>query len=192
MSVKNDKWIIKSAKAGMITPFAGRQVSKGKISFGVSAYGYDMRIADEFKIFNSLKTTLIDPKKFKEEHFIAVKQKKCVMPPNSYVLARSMEYFRIPRDILTVAFGKSTYARSGIMVNVTPFEPEWEGFVTISIANLAPVPAKLYAGEGIAQVIFLKADEECAVSYKDKKGRYQSQKKITLAGVKGRTKKRKK
>ena len=192
MSVMSDKWIIKSARSGMIRPFAGRQVSKGRISYGVSAYGYDMRIADEFRIFDSISTEIIDPKKFRENHFFTIKQKECVIPPNSYVLARSVEYFRIPRDILTITFGKSTYARSGIIVNVTPFEPEWEGYVTISIANLTPVPAKIYSGEGIAQVIFLKAEEECMVSYKDKKGRYQAQKKITLAGIKKKHGKKKK
>jgi len=184
MGVMNDKWIIKTAKKGMIRPFAGRQVSKGKISYGVSAYGYDMRISNEFKIFNHQSTGISDPKKFSEDNFITIKQKECVIPANSYVLARSMEYFKIPRDILTITFGKSTYARSGVIVNVTPFEPEWEGFVTISIANLTPVPAKIYAGEGIAQVIFLKAEDVCEVSYKDKKGKYQAQRKITIAKVK--------
>jgi dCTP deaminase len=161
MGVMSDGWIIKTAKKGMIKPFAGRQVSKGKISYGVSAYGYDMRISDEFKIFNSASTSIVDAKNFDESHFMAFKGKECIIPPNSYVLARSVEYFKIPRDIMTITFGKSTYARSGIIVNVTPFEPEWEGYVTISIANLTPLPAKLYAGEGIAQVIFLKAEDVC-------------------------------
>ncbi|MFP4465547.1 MAG: dCTP deaminase [Candidatus Goldiibacteriota bacterium] len=183
MSVMSDSWIIKTAKKGMIKPFAGRQVSKGKISYGVSAYGYDMRISDEFRIFNPNSGTVVDPKKFEKKQFLDFKGKVCVIPPNSYVLARSLEYFKIPRDILTITFGKSTYARSGIIVNVTPFEPEWEGYVTISIANLTPLPAKLYAGEGIAQVVFLKSAEVCRVSYKDKKGKYQAQKKITNAKI---------
>ena len=183
MGVMSDSWIIKTAKKGMIKPFAQKQVSRGAISYGVSAYGYDMRISDEFKIFNHKAMNVVDPKAFTEDNFITVKKKVCVIPPNSYVLARSVEYFKIPRDILTITCGKSTYARSGVLVNVTPFEPEWEGFVTISIANLSPVPAKLYAGEGIAQVIFLKAEEVCKTSYKDKKGKYQAQRKIQIAKV---------
>jgi len=184
MGVMNDCWIIEMAKKGMIKPFCGRQVSKGKISFGVSSYGYDMRISDEFKVFDDNATHIIDPKNFLDEHFIFYKGKDCIIPPKSYVLARSVEYFKIPRDILTITFGKSTYARSGIIVNITPFEPEWEGFVTISIANLTSRPAKIYSNEGIAQVIFLKAEETCEVSYADKKGKYQAQKKITMAKVK--------
>jgi len=184
MSVLSDKQIIARAKKGMISQFAGRQVSKGKISFGVSAYGYDMRLHDEFKIFNPASRTITDPKTFDASHFIDYKGKECIIPPNSYVLARSLEYFRIPRDIVTATFGKSTYARSGVICNVTPFEPEWEGYVTLSIANLTPLPAKLYAGEGIAQALFLKADDICEVSYADKKGKYQAQKKITIAKIK--------
>jgi dCTP deaminase len=184
MSVMNDKWIIKSAKKGMIQPFEKSQVGKGVISFGVSSYGYDMRIADEFKVFDQDSAAFADPKNFADFHFKEFKGNICVIPPNSYVLARSVEYFKIPRDILAITFGKSTYARSGIIVNVTPFEPEWEGFVTISIANLAPVPAKIYANEGIAQVIFLKAEEVCGVSYADKKGKYQAQGGITIAKIK--------
>ncbi|HDT15631.1 MAG TPA: dCTP deaminase [Firmicutes bacterium] len=183
MGVMCDEWIIKAAKKGMIRPFAGRQVSKGKISYGVSAYGYDMRLSNEFRIFNPPSAGETDAKKFNEKNFEDFKGKVCVIPPNSYVLARSLEYFKIPRDILTITFGKSTYARSGIIVNVTPFEPEWEGYVTISIANLTPVPARLYAREGIAQVIFLKAEDICRVSYKDKKGKYQAQKRITGAKI---------
>jgi dCTP deaminase len=171
------------AKKGMIEPFESSQVGKGVISFGVGSYGYDMRIAGEFKVFDASSAEFADPKKFADTHFKEYKGDVCVIPPNSYVLARSVEYFRIPRDILTITYGKSTYARSGVLVNVTPFEPEWEGFVTISIANLAPVPAKLYANEGIAQVIFLKAEEVCGTSYADKKGKYQAQKKITLAKI---------
>ena len=184
MGVMSDKWIIKNAKKGMIEPFESSQVGKGVISFGVSSYGYDMRIADEFKVFDKKTAKISDPKKFSDFHFREIKSKECVIPPNSYVLARSVEYFRIPRDILTITFGKSTYARSGVFVNITPFEPEWEGFVTIAINNLAPVPAKIYANEGIAQVIFLKAEEVCKTSYADKKGKYQAQKSITLAKIK--------
>ncbi|HPN65105.1 MAG TPA: dCTP deaminase, partial [Candidatus Goldiibacteriota bacterium] len=153
-------------------------------SSGVSSYGYDMRISDEFKIFNPASKTIVDPKNFDISHFIDYKGKECIIPPNSYVLAKSVEYFRIPRDIVTITFSKSTYARSGIFMNITPFEPEWEGFVTISISNLTPLPAKLYANEGIAQVLFLKAEEPCEVSYADKKGKYQAQKKITIAKIK--------
>jgi dCTP deaminase len=184
MGVMNDKWIVKMAKKGMIAPFESSQVGKGVISFGVGSYGYDMRIADEFKVFDAESAAFADPKGFADVHFKEFKGEVCVIPPNSYVLARSVEYFKIPRDILTITYGKSTYARSGIIVNVTPFEPEWEGYVTISIANLAPVPAKLYANEGIAQVIFLKAEDVCETSYADKKGKYQAQKKITIAKIK--------
>ncbi|HDQ26606.1 MAG TPA: dCTP deaminase [bacterium] len=183
MGVMSDSWIIKSAKKGMIEPFESSQVGKGVISFGVSCYGYDMRIADEFRVFNGKTAKNADPKKFSDDHFRVFKGKTCIIPPNSYVLARSVEYFKIPRDILAITFGKSTYARSGVLVNVTPFEPEWEGFVTIAINNLAPVPAVIYANEGIAQVIFLKAEEICKTSYADKKGKYQAQKKITMARI---------
>ncbi len=184
MSVMNDEWIIKMAKKGMITPFAESQIQKGVISFGVSSYGYDMRISDEFKIFKSEKTKIVDPKNFDEKDFIEYRGKTCEIPANSYVLAKSIEYFKIPRNILTITYGKSTYARCGILVNVTPFEPEWEGFVTIAITNLNPKPARIYAGEGIAQVIFLKAEKVCIKSYADKKGKYQAQKKITAAKIK--------
>jgi len=184
MGVMNDRWIIEMAKKGMIKPFHERQVTKGKISYGVSSYGYDMRVADEFKVFDDDSTHIIDPKNFLEEHFTNYKGSYCIVQPKSYILARSVEYFKIPRNILTITFGKSTYARSGIIVNVTPFEPEWEGYVTISIANLTQRPAKIYSNEGIAQVIFLKAEETCEVSYADKKGKYQAQKQITLAKIK--------
>ena len=184
MGVMSDKWIVKMAKKGMIAPFESSQVGKGVISFGVSSYGYDMRISDEFKIFKPETVTAVDPKEFNDTHFTNFKGKVCLIPPNSYVLARSVEYFKIPRDILTITFGKSTYARSGVIVNVTPFEPEWEGYVTISIANLTGKPAKLYANEGIAQVIFLKAEQVCKTSYADKKGKYQAQKSITIAKIK--------
>ncbi len=179
MSIKNDRWIIEMAKKGMIEPFADRQVREGVISYGVSSYGYDMRIADEFKIFTNVNNTIVDPKNFSEKNYVDFKGDVCIIPPNSFVLARSVEYFRIPRNILTVCVGKSTYARCGLIVNVTPFEPEWEGYVTIEISNSTPIPAKVYAWEGIAQVLFLGTDEECLVSYADKKGKYQKQMGLT-------------
>jgi dCTP deaminase len=183
MGVMNDKWIVKMAEKGMIAPFESSQVGKGVISFGVGSYGYDMRIADEFKVFDSDSAAFADPKNFAEVHFKEFKGNVCVIPPNSYVLARSVEYFKIPRDILTITFGKSTYARSGIIVNVTPFEPEWEGFVTLEISNTTPLPARIYANEGLCQVVFFEADEICEVSYKDKKGKYQSQQGIVLPKI---------
>jgi len=170
-------------EAGMIEPFEEKQVSGGSISFGLSSYGYDMRVADEFKIFNNKATGMIDPKKVDPDAFYDFKGEVCVIPPNSLVLARSLEYFRIPRNVMTICFGKSTYARCGILTNVTPFEPEWEGFVTMAIVNTTPLPAKIYAGEGIAQVLFFEADEVCARSYKDKKGKYQAQQAITLPKI---------
>jgi len=178
----------------MIDPFAEEQVSKGVISYGLSSYGYDLRLADEFFIAKNTnnaitqnaktqKTTIIDPKNFNPKLFKKHKGKECIIPAHSFVLARSLEYFRIPRNILTLCFGKSTYARCGIIVNVTPFEPQWEGYATLEITNTAPYPAKIYAFEGIAQVIFLESDEICEISYADKKGRYQAQKKITLPKI---------
>jgi dCTP deaminase len=167
----------------MIEPFEGEQVSKGQISFGVSSYGYDMRVADEFKIFYNKIEGMIDPKKLDPAAFYDFKGEVCVIPPNSFVLARSLEYFRIPRNVMTVCFGKSTSARCGIITNVTPFEPEWEGYVTMGISNTTPLPAKIYANEGIAQVLFFEADEVCARSYLDKKGKYQAQKEITLSKI---------
>jgi len=167
----------------MIKPFTDRQISKGQISFGVSSYGYDMRVADEFKIFKGVGADPVDPKNFDESAFTEYKGAQCIIPPNSFVLARSVEYFRIPRNVLTLCVGKSTYARCGVIVNVTPFEPEWEGYATLEISNTAPAPAKIYANEGIAQIIFLESDETCEVSYADKKGKYQAQKKITLSKV---------
>ncbi|MBU1077613.1 MAG: dCTP deaminase [Spirochaetes bacterium] len=182
MSVKSDKWIKRMAeKHKMIKPFAASQVRKNVISYGLSSYGYDIRVSNEFKIFSNADQTLIDPKKFNDNAFITIKRDHCIIPPHSFILARSLEYFRIPRNIITICFGKSTYARCGVIVNVTPFEPEWEGFVTMSISNTAPLPAKIYANEGVAQVLFLESDEDCDVSYKDKKGKYQAQKKITHA-----------
>jgi dCTP deaminase len=182
--VKSDKWIRRMAvDHEMIKPFVEKQVRNGVISYGLSSYGYDIRIADEFKIFESSAATVIDPKQFDERAFVPFKGEVCIMPPNSFVLARSVEYFRIPRNIITICFGKSTYARCGVIVNVTPFEPEWEGFVTMGISNTGPVPARLYAGEGIAQVLFLESDEMCETSYADKKGKYQQQSAITVAKV---------
>ncbi len=164
----------------MIVPFSTGQVKKGIISFGLSSYGYDIRVADEFKVFTNVNSTVIDPKCFDPQSLVDFRGKVCIIPPNSFVLARTVEYFKIPRNILTICLGKSTYARCGIIVNVTPFEPEWEGYATLEISNTTPLPAKIYANEGIAQIIFLEADEICERSYKDKKGKYQAQKKITL------------
>ncbi|KPJ63062.1 deoxycytidine triphosphate deaminase [candidate division WOR-1 bacterium DG_54_3] len=181
MPIKSDKWIRRMArKRQMIVPFSERQIKKGVISYGLSSYGYDIRVADEFKVFTNVNTTIVDPKNFDQKSLIDVKGKFCLIPPNSFILARTVEYFKIPRNILTICLGKSTYARCGIIVNVTPFEPEWEGYATLEISNTTPLPAKIYANEGIAQIIFLEADEICEVSYKDKKGKYQEQKKITL------------
>ncbi len=178
--VKSDRWIKDMSSKGMIEPFNAKQVRKGVISYGVSSYGYDMRIGDEFKIFTNINNTVVDPKKFDEKSFVNFRGDVCIIPPNSFALASSMEYFRIPRDVLVICLGKSTYARCGITVNVTPLEPEWEGHVTIEISNTTPLPAKIYANEGIAQLIFLQASEICEVSYKDKAGKYQAQKGITL------------
>lgn len=185
MSIKPDHWISRMAKSHkMIEPFAHKQVAKRVISFGVSAYGYDMRLSDEFQVYTPVHAAVLDPKDHSADDFVSMKQATIKLPPNSFVLARSLEYFRIPRDVLAICFGKSTYARCGVIVNVTPLEPEWEGFVTISISNTAPLPVKLYANEGIAQVLFLGADEICRVSYADKKGKYQAQQAITNARVK--------
>jgi dCTP deaminase len=180
--IKSDKWIKKMAKEfDMINPFVESQVKKGVISFGVSSYGYDFRIADEFKI--PKKSRLIDPKKINKNIFKCKKSDYCIIPPNSFILGRSVEYFKIPRNILTICTGKSTYARSGIIINVTPFEPEWEGYATLSIINASNSPVKIYANEGIGQIIFLESDEICETSYADKKGKYQAQKEITHSKV---------
>ena len=182
--VKSDKWIRKMAREHrMIEPFEEKQVRKGVISYGVSSYGYDLRIADEFKIFTNINNTVIDPKNFDARSFVDVRTDVCIIPPNSFALAKTVEYFRIPRDVLTVCLGKSTYARCGIIVNVTPFEPEWEGFVTLEISNTTPLPAKIYANEGLAQVLFFQSDEPCERSYADKKGKYQGQKGVTLPKI---------
>ncbi|MFZ5981307.1 MAG: dCTP deaminase [Candidatus Zixiibacteriota bacterium] len=181
MPVKSDRWIKEMAlNHEMIKPFAAEQVREG-ISFGLSSYGYDISLSDEFKVLNPEALTEIDPKNTPPEQFHDIKAESIQIPPNSYILARSKEYFKIPRDVITVCQGKSTYARSGIIVNVTPFEPEWEGFATISLANTSPLPVRIYANEGIAQLIFIEAAEICEISYKDKKGKYQGQKKITLS-----------
>ena len=164
----------------MIEPFEDRQVRDGVISYGLSSYGYDIRVADEFKVFTNINSTVVDPKNFDARSFVDMKTDVCIIPPNSFALARTLEYFRIPRDVLTVCVGKSTYARCGLIVNVTPFEPEWEGYVTLEISNTTPLPARVYANEGIAQVLFFQSDEPCEVSYADKKGKYQKQQGLTL------------
>jgi dCTP deaminase len=183
MSIKPDRWIRRMAREHrMIEPFADDPVRRGVISFGVSSYGYDMRVAPEFKIFTNALSAIVDPKSFDQRSFVEFTGDVCIVPPNSFALARSVEYFRIPRNVLTVCVGKSTYARCGIITNVTPLEPEWEGFVTLEISNTTPLPARIYANEGIAQVLFFAADEgdECEQSYADKKGKYQAQTGITL------------
>lgn len=180
MGLKPDHWIRKMAlEHRMIEPFVEKQVREGVVSYGVSSYGYDMRVADEFKVFTNVFSAVVDPKDFSANSFVDIKADVCVIPPNSFALARSVEYFRIPRNVLTITLGKSTYARCGIITNITPFEPGWEGFVTLEISNTTPLPAKVYANEGIAQVIFFEADEECEVSYADKQGKYQGQMGVT-------------
>ena len=184
MAIKADRWIRKMAlEHGMIEPFVDSQVRAGVVSFGLSSYGYDIRVADEFKVFTNINSTVIDPKNFDPLSFVDIKSDVCIVPPNSFALARTIEYFRIPRDVLTVCLGKSTYARCGIIVNVTPFEPEWEGFVTLEISNTTPLPAKIYANEGLAQVLFFQSDEPCERSYADKKGKYQKQIGVTLPKI---------
>jgi dCTP deaminase len=181
MGLKPDHWIRKMAvEHKMIEPFVDGQVRNGVISYGVSSYGYDIRVADEFKIFTNVYNTVVDPKDFDPRSMVDFKGDVCMIPPNSFALARTVEYFRIPRSVLTVCLGKSSYARCGIIINITPFEPEWEGFVTLEISNTTPLPAKIYANEGIAQVLFFEADEECETSYADKKGKYQGQQSIVL------------
>jgi dCTP deaminase len=181
MGLKPDHWIREMAlNHGMIEPFEAGQVRDSVISYGVSSYGYDIRVADEFMIFTNVHSAIVDPKHFDPRSMVNFTGGICVIPPNSFALARTVEYFRIPRSVLTVCLGKSTYARCGIIVNVTPFEPEWEGFVTLEISNTTPLPARIYANEGIAQVLFFQADEECETSYADKKGKYQAQQTIVL------------
>jgi dCTP deaminase len=181
MSIKPDHWIRKMAlEHRMIEPFATSQVRDGVISYGVSSYGYDIRVADEFMIFTNVFSVTVDPKHFDTRSMVDFRGEVCIIPPNSFALARTVEYFRIPRNVLTICVGKSTYARCGIIVNVTPFEPEWEGFVTLEISNTTPLPAKIYANEGIAQVLFFESDDVCEISYADKKGKYQRQDSIVL------------
>ncbi len=185
MAIKSDRWIREMAqKHGMIEPFAPEQVRHSDnqkiISYGTSSYGYDVRCANEFKIFTNINSAIVDPKQFDSSSFIDLRADVCIIPPNSFVLARTIEYFRIPRKVLTICVGKSTYARCGIIVNVTPLEPEWEGHVTLEFSNTTNLPAKIYANEGVAQMIFLESDEVCEVSYKDRGGKYQGQRGVTL------------
>ena len=184
MSVKSDQWIRRLAAQGMIEPFVERQVravdAAKVISYGVSSYGYDVRCAAEFRVFTNINTSIVDPKQFDVQSFVEVHKPVCIIPPNSFALARTVEYFRIPRNVLTICLGKSTYARCGIIVNVTPLEPEWEGHVTLEFSNTTPLPAKVYANEGVAQVVFLESDEPCEISYKDRCGTYQNQFGVTL------------
>jgi dCTP deaminase len=182
VAIKPDRWIRRMClEHHMIEPFEESRVRTGKVSFGVSSYGYDMRIADEFKIFTNVNSIVVDPKHFDDRAFVDFRGDVCTIPPNSFVLGRTVEYFRIPRNVLAICVGKSTYARCGIITNITPFEPEWEGFATLEISNTTPLPARIYAGEGIAQLVFFASDEDCEVSYADKKGKYQKQTGITLA-----------
>jgi dCTP deaminase len=185
MSIKPDKWIRRMAlQHDMITPFVDNQVrhqaEERAISFGTSSYGYDVRCSDEFKIFTNINSAIVDPKDFDQNSFVDVKSDVCIIPPNSFALARTIEFFKIPRDVLTICLGKSTYARCGIIVNVTPLEPEWEGHVTLEFSNTTPLPAKIYANEGVAQMLFFGADEVCETSYKDRNGKYQGQEGVTL------------
>jgi dCTP deaminase len=181
MSIKSDKWIRRQAiENKMIEPFSEKQVSAGVISYGLSSYGYDLRVSNEFKIFTNVNSAIIDPKNFDERSFVSVEADDIIVPPNSFALARSIEYFRIPRDVLTICVGKSTYARCGIIVNVTPFEPEWEGYVTLEISNTTPLPARIYANEGLCQILFFQGDEACETSYRDRNGKYQRQQGIVL------------
>ncbi|NKB44179.1 MAG: dCTP deaminase [Alphaproteobacteria bacterium] len=181
MSVMPDSWIRqKATEDGMIEPFTDRLERDDVISYGVSSYGYDARVSDEFKIFTNVNNTVVDPKNFSTHGFVDRKTDVCVIPPNSFALARTVELFRIPRDVLVICLGKSTYARCGIIVNVTPLEPEWEGHVTLEFSNTTPLPARIYANEGACQFIFLKGDSECDVSYADRKGKYQGQQGVTL------------
>ncbi len=181
MAVKSDRWIRQMAtEHGMIEPFSEKQVRDGVISYGLSSYGYDVRIAHEFKIFTNINHTIVDPKDFDPRSFVDFQGEECIIPPNSFALASTVEYFRIPRNVLTVCLGKSTYARCGIIVNVTPLEPEWEGHVTLEFSNTTPLPARIYANEGVAQMLFFESDEGCETSYKDRGGKYQGQRGVTL------------
>ncbi|WP_022947789.1 dCTP deaminase [Methylohalobius crimeensis] len=185
MSIKSDRWIRRMAEThGMVEPFEPKQISEAGgeriISYGTSSYGYDIRCADEFKVFTNINSAIVDPKNFDPASFVDIKSDVCLIPPNSFALARTVEYFRIPRNVLTICMGKSTYARCGIIVNVTPLEPEWEGHVTLEFSNTTPLPAKIYANEGVGQVLFLEADEVCETSYLDRGGKYQGQTGVTL------------
>jgi len=186
MSIKSDKWMSRMSKNHqMIEPFSENQVRLDEngnklISYGVSSYGYDVRCSNEFKVFTNIHSVVVDPKSFDEKSFVDIESDICVIPPNSFALARTVEYFKIPRNVLTVCLGKSTYARCGIIVNVTPLEPEWEGHVTLEFSNTTNLPAKIYAGEGVAQMLFFESDEECEISYKDRGGKYQGQTGVTL------------
>ena len=182
--IKSDRWIKQLAlEKGMIKPFEDRQVRKGMISYGVSSYGYDLRISDEFKIFTNVDSAIVDPKDFAANSFVDRKTDVCIVPPNSFALARTIEYFKIPRNVITLCLGKSTYARCGIIVNVTPLEPEWEGHVTLEFSNTTPLPAKIYANEGACQFLFLQGNEPCETSYRDKAGKYQGQRGVTLPKI---------
>tara|TARA_B100000029_G_scaffold310199_1_gene302747 strand:+ start:479 stop:1030 length:552 start_codon:yes stop_codon:yes gene_type:complete len=183
MSVLSDKWIKKMALEGMITPFEDKQVREGKISYGLSSYGYDARVSNEFKIFTNVNSDIVDPKNFKPSNFLTKKVSECVIPPNSFVLASTIEYFKIPKDVLVICLGKSTYARCGIIVNVTPLEPGWEGHVTLEFSNTTPLPAKIYANEGVAQFVFLKGNQRPEVTYSDRKGKYMGQVGVTLPKI---------
>ena len=184
MTILSDRWIRRMAQdKGMIEPFVDAQKRAGVISYGLSSYGYDARVGPDFKIFTNVNSSVVDPKNFDEQSFVDRTTDVCIIPPNSFALARTVEYFRIPRNVLTICLGKSTYARCGIIVNVTPFEPEWEGFVTLEFSNTTPLPAKIYANEGVAQVIFFESDEVCETSYKDRGGKYQGQQGVTLPKI---------
>ncbi len=185
MSIKSDNWIKRMVlEQGMIQKFADSQHREGVISYGVSSYGYDVRCANEFKIFTNVNSTIVDPKNFDSGSFVDVQTDgMCIIPPNSFALARTVEYIRVPRDVLVLCIGKSTYARCGIIVNVTPLEPEWQGYVTLEFSNTTPLPAKIYANEGAAQLLFFESDEQCAISYADRKGKYQKQQGIVLPKV---------
>jgi len=183
MPVLSDKWIKKMALNGMISPFEEKQISEGKISYGLSSFGYDARVSNEFKIFTNVNSEIVDPKSFKPSNFVTKNVSECVIPPNSFVLASTVEYFKIPKDVLVICLGKSTYARCGIIVNVTPLEPGWEGHVTLEFSNTTPLPAKIYANEGIAQFIFLQGNEKPEISYSDRKGKYMGQTGVTLPKI---------
>jgi len=184
MTIKSDSWIRRMAQEKrMIEPFVDGQIREGVISYGLSSYGYDIRVSNEFKIFTNVHSAIVDPKNFNPKSFVDFTGDICVIPPNSFVLAQTVEYFRIPRDVLTICVGKSTYARCGLIVNVTPFEPEWEGYVTLEISNTTPLPARIYANEGISQVLFFQSDEICETSYADRKGKYQKQQSIVLPRI---------